>query len=202
MGPARQTLGVRVSRDQPCPRSSAGLCNARGCRSIHARPAGGVPRGVPWCAAVPTRGWETGRHTAAKTPVSAPGVGGQRLGSWRPWDASSFHEGCNATLPVKLAQSRAFFFFFPLFFFLLLNSWNPLCKGNLTVKLKTDKRIFFSPSQLVGATDKGPWIWKHLKSRVSETLTHNAYMKGWYDILQSPAESFLIYTKGGLRRSS
>ena len=44
---------------------------------------------------------------------------GSAWASWRPWDASSFHEGCNGNLPEKLAQSRVFFFcfFFPTFLF-------------------------------------------------------------------------------------
>ena len=143
-----------------------------------------------------------GQTHCRQDPRLSPRGGRAAPGQLTPLGCLIFPCGLQWKPAWETGPEQGFFFFFPLFFFLLLNSWNPLCKGNLTVKLKTDKRIFFSPSQLVGATDKGPWIWKHLKSRVSETLTHNAYMKGWYDILQSPAESFLIYTKGGLRRSS
>ena len=115
-----------------------------------------------------------GQTHCSRDPCLSPRAGGQRLGQLRPLGRLIFPRGLQWKLPEKLAQSRVFF---PLFFF-PLNSWNLLCKGNLTVKLKTDKRIFSPPHNLWELLTRVPGIRKHLKSRVSKTLTHTATMKG------------------------
>ena len=139
---------------------------------------GAFPGVCPGALLCPQEGERRADTLPPRPPSQPPGWAGSAWAADALGMPHLFMRAAMQTCLRNWPRAGLFFFFFPLFFFLLLNSWNPLCKGNLTVKLKTDKRIFFSPSQLVGATDKGPWIWKHLKSRVSETLTHNAYMKG------------------------
>lgn len=76
-GPVRQALGVQVSRDQPCPRSSAGLCNARGCRSIAASLPGqqrAFPGVCPGALLCPQQS-ERRADTLLPRPVSQPPCG-------------------------------------------------------------------------------------------------------------------------------